>query len=132
MKTFNVPQFYNGFCCYFKSICFSFDKVFKLFILSCWHPTTKLKIIWKFPSYIEIHKISHGTTKLEMTWKFTRLVKVKWALSNMLMSSLFNVVPCRVDDALPSSWINSNMSLKWKQRKSKELGHVPWLATLWG
>jgi hypothetical protein len=30
MKTFNVPQFYNGFCCYFKSICSSFDKVIKV------------------------------------------------------------------------------------------------------
>ncbi len=36
-KTFNVSQFYNGFCCYFKSTCSSFDKVIKLFILS-WHP----------------------------------------------------------------------------------------------
>jgi hypothetical protein len=37
MKTFNVPQFYNGFCCYFKSICSSFDKVIK-FTLSNLHP----------------------------------------------------------------------------------------------
>jgi hypothetical protein len=28
-------------------------------------------------------------------------------------------------DALPSSLINSNVSLKWKQWKSKELGHTP-------
>jgi hypothetical protein len=27
MKTFNVPQFYNGFCYYFKSTCSSFDNV---------------------------------------------------------------------------------------------------------
>jgi hypothetical protein len=38
MKTLNVPQFYNGFCCYFKSICSSFDKVIKLFTLFCLHP----------------------------------------------------------------------------------------------
>jgi hypothetical protein len=38
MKTFNVPQFYNGFCCYFKSTCSSFDKVINLFILSYLHP----------------------------------------------------------------------------------------------
>ncbi len=38
MKTLNVPQFYNRFCCYFKSICSSFDKVIKLFILFCLHP----------------------------------------------------------------------------------------------
>jgi hypothetical protein len=70
MKTFNVPQFYNGFCSYFKFICSSFDEVIMLFILFCLHPTTKLKIIWKFPSYMEIHKTSHGITKLEMTSKF--------------------------------------------------------------
>jgi hypothetical protein len=35
-------------------------------------------------------------------------------------------------DALPSSLINSNMNLKWKQRKRKELGHAHWFATLWG
>ncbi len=38
MKSFNVPQFYNGFCCYLKSTCSSFDKVIKLFTLSCLHP----------------------------------------------------------------------------------------------
>jgi hypothetical protein len=38
MKTFNVPQFYNGFCYYFKFICSSFDKVIKLFTLFCVHP----------------------------------------------------------------------------------------------
>ncbi len=37
MKTFNVPQFYNGFYCYFESICSSFDKVTK-FTLFCLHP----------------------------------------------------------------------------------------------
>jgi hypothetical protein len=38
MKTFNVPQFYNGFCYYFNFICSSFDKVIKLFTLTCLHP----------------------------------------------------------------------------------------------
>jgi len=37
MKTFNVPYFYNRFCYYFKSTCFIFDKVIKLFTLSCLH-----------------------------------------------------------------------------------------------
>jgi hypothetical protein len=35
-------------------------------------------------------------------------------------------------DALPSSLINSNMNLRWKQQENKKLGHVPWLAALWG
>jgi hypothetical protein len=37
MKTLNVPQFYNGFCCYFKYVCSSFDKVIK-FTLSNLRP----------------------------------------------------------------------------------------------
>ncbi len=37
-----------------------------------------------------------------------------------------------VIDALPTSFIDSNVSLRWKQQKSKELRHAPWLATLWG
>ncbi len=35
-------------------------------------------------------------------------------------------------DALPSSLIDSKMSLKWKQRKCKESKHIPWLVALWG
>jgi hypothetical protein len=35
-------------------------------------------------------------------------------------------------DELPSSLINSNVNMRWKQRKNKELGHAPWLAALWG
>jgi len=30
-----------------------------------------------------------------------------------------------VCDALPSSLVDSNVSLNWKQRKSQELGHTP-------
>ncbi len=30
------------------------------------------------------------------------------------------------------SLIDSNVRLKWRQRKIKELKHAPWLATLWG
>jgi hypothetical protein len=36
-----------------------------------------------------------------------------------------------VDDVLPSSLINSNVNLRWKHRKSKDLKHAPWLTTLW-
>jgi hypothetical protein len=39
---------------------------------------------------------------------------------------------CIEFDAFPSSLINSNVSMEWKQRKSKELGHAPWLVTLRG
>ncbi len=35
-------------------------------------------------------------------------------------------------DMLPSSLIDSNVSLKRKQRKSEELRHVPWLVALQG
>jgi hypothetical protein len=37
-----------------------------------------------------------------------------------------------ISDALPCSLVDSIESLKWKQWKSKELGHAPWLTTLWG
>jgi hypothetical protein len=37
-----------------------------------------------------------------------------------------------IGNALPSSLIDSNVSLRWKQQKSKELGHDPWLVTLLG
>ncbi len=48
MKTFTISLFYNGFCCYFKSICSSFDKVIKLFILSCLHPKPRTSLICIF------------------------------------------------------------------------------------
>jgi hypothetical protein len=35
-------------------------------------------------------------------------------------------------DTLPSSLIDSNASLKWKQRKNKELGHASWFVALMG
>jgi hypothetical protein len=35
-------------------------------------------------------------------------------------------------DTLPSSLLDSNVSLKWKHRKNKELGHALWLVALWG
>ncbi len=38
----------------------------------------------------------------------------------------------KVFDALSSSLIDSNVNMKWKQWKSKELGHAPWLVALWG
>jgi hypothetical protein len=31
----------------------------------------------------------------------------------------------------PNSLRDSNVSLNWKQLKSKKSGHAPWLATLW-
>ncbi len=46
MKTFNVPQFYNGFCCYFKSTCSDFDMVTKLFTLFRLHPIQCAHCLW--------------------------------------------------------------------------------------
>jgi hypothetical protein len=34
-------------------------------------------------------------------------------------------------DVLPTSFSNSNVSLRWKQWKSKELKHTSWFATFW-
>jgi hypothetical protein len=36
------------------------------------------------------------------------------------------------NDALPIFFLDLDVSLRWKQWKSKELGHVLWLVTLWG
>jgi hypothetical protein len=35
-------------------------------------------------------------------------------------------------DVLPTPFIDSNVNLRWKQRKSKELRHAPWLVALRG
>jgi hypothetical protein len=48
MKTFNVSQFYNGFCCYFKFTYSSFDKGIKLFTLFCLGSPTKKKALTIF------------------------------------------------------------------------------------
>jgi hypothetical protein len=54
MKTFNVPQFYDEFCCYLKSTYFSFDKVFKLFTLSCLHLVICLRFEIKLESLKQV------------------------------------------------------------------------------
>jgi hypothetical protein len=35
------------------------------------------------------------------------------------------ILPNDIIDALSTPFIDSNVSLKWKQQKSKELGHAP-------
>jgi hypothetical protein len=47
----------------------------------------------------------------------------QWSV--MLMKEEFHARFFNYYDALPSSLIDSNVSQKWKQRKSKELGDVP-------
>jgi hypothetical protein len=37
--TLNVSQFYDEIICYLKYTCYNFDKVKKLFILCCSHPS---------------------------------------------------------------------------------------------
>jgi len=37
--TLNVSQFYDEINCYLNPTCYNFDKVKKLFILSCSHPS---------------------------------------------------------------------------------------------
>jgi hypothetical protein len=46
MKARDVPQFYNGFSCYFKYMCSNFDKVIKLFTLSCLLPIQCTHCLW--------------------------------------------------------------------------------------
>jgi hypothetical protein len=54
MKTFNVPQFYDGFCCYLKSTCSNFENVIKLFSLSCLHPIICLRFEIKLESLKQV------------------------------------------------------------------------------
>jgi hypothetical protein len=58
MKTFNVPQFYNGFCWYFKSTCSKFDKVIKLFTLSCLHHSSIYFLISSNISFIYMNLLN--------------------------------------------------------------------------
>jgi hypothetical protein len=51
---------------------------------------------------------------------------------NMLQMLTKYLLGWNMCDGLPSSWIDSNVSLKWKQRKSQKLGHAPWFVALWG
>jgi hypothetical protein len=120
-----------------------------------------LKLIHMFPWYIKkyhyINKSNNFNIKLNYdlkTWKkqtsvilvmvrvivIAPLSKCRFLPSrpSILLPLLFygyeplclaNIILC---DALPSSLIDSNENLKWKQRKSKKLGHAPWLVTLWG
>jgi hypothetical protein len=71
MKTFNVLQFYNGFCYYFKSTCSSFKKVVKLFTLSCLQPLhdnwIEYFVVWiQICMVIYICSEMHKTLQLEL------------------------------------------------------------------
>jgi hypothetical protein len=68
--------------------------------------------------------------------KFKSTIEASLGLSNdigdkKLVKSCF-VMKCKLSDAPPNSFTNSNVNLKWKQWKSKESRHVPWLVALWG
>jgi hypothetical protein len=48
-----------------------------------------------------------------------------------ILDLIFSVINKYID-VLPSSLIDSNVSLKWKQRKSKKSKHAFWFVALWG
>jgi hypothetical protein len=39
---------------------------------------------------------------------------------------------CSMNDAFPSSLLDSNVSPRWTQRNNEKLGYAPWLIALWG
>jgi hypothetical protein len=57
----------------------------------------------------------------------TTITTTKHGFSNgsNWLTGFFILMDMSIFDVLPSSWIDSNVSLKWKQQKSQELGHVP-------
>jgi hypothetical protein len=80
MKTFNVLQFYNGFFCYFKSTCSSFDKVIKLFTLFCLHPLKSyfgiILVIWFIVHLHEVvNNLNHNIPSLPKVWPINPRVK---------------------------------------------------------
>jgi hypothetical protein len=52
-------------------------------------------------------------------------LKMWWNWRNMSKKHSTFIIDLVGGDAFPSSLIESNVSLKWKQQKSKESGHTP-------
>jgi len=86
MKTLNVPQFYKGFCCYFESTYYNFDKAIKLFTLSCLHcniilcedvfeKTPKNVIFKSIEIHLSIHKLFHNILKTLLCKHFKEIYK---------------------------------------------------------
>jgi hypothetical protein len=88
----------------------------------CCFPTTCFKSTNK--CYISILFSSTTKTSLKMTSQID-------SPPSYLMDSIMNL-KVKTTNAILSSLIDSNVNLKWKQRKNKELGHALWLATLLG
>jgi hypothetical protein len=63
--------------------------------------------------FIVVYKLGETHIIIDSLWRLPNIIKP-------------------TSDALPSSLMDSNVSLNWKQQKSKELGHVPWFVALWG
>jgi hypothetical protein len=80
MKTFNVPQFYNGICYYFKSTCFNFDKVIKLFTLSYLQPTWHDAKYSFLNGYYGYHQISIALKDKYKTTFVTNWGAFTWVL----------------------------------------------------
>jgi hypothetical protein len=54
-----------------------------------------------------------------------------WKQTGRCDGRLLKLFEVATFNAPPSSLMDSNVSSNWKQRKSKELGHIPWLIALW-
>jgi hypothetical protein len=67
------------------------------------------------------HKIQHGSNLGDAT-AFPFIV---FYVPNHGANTQMSFCPETPNDTLPSSLTDSNVSLKWKQRKSKELMHTP-------
>jgi hypothetical protein len=80
-----------------------------------------------------------GNFSKKMFWQCTRLnfdtscalIRVVGPSFERKNTNMKKNIHVEVNDVLPTSFIDSNVKLRWKQWKSKELRHTPWLVALW-
>jgi hypothetical protein len=76
---------------------------------------------------------------IKLWFAYIKNLELLYLMVDLLMHTTFFCTHAKMwsiviifHDALPTPFIDSNVNLRWKQRKSKELGHVPWLLALQG
>jgi hypothetical protein len=57
-------------------------------------------------------------------WPYMIFFLWNWFLNGVYCDDAIFIASCINDDALPSSLIDSNVSLRWKQWKDNELEHI--------
>ncbi len=95
------------------------------FLFLLLHPTCVTSTFAKLRKQVIVEK----TLKNYDVFHKCKNIWIMQFLWEKMFKSDYGKINC---DALPSFWTNSNVSLKWKQWKNQEMGHIPWLVTLSG